>query len=76
MIRLTHLAGDEFILNADLIQYVESLPDTFVTLAGGERVVVAESMEEVMHRAIEYQRMKHLIHIEGGNRRVESGTGQ
>lgn len=61
MIRLTHLAGDEFILNADLIQYVESRPDTFVTLTTSERVVVAESMEEVMRRAIAYQQTKNLL---------------
>jgi flagellar protein FlbD len=61
MIKLTHLVGDAFILNAELIRYVEARPDTFVTLTTGERVIVRESMEEVMRRAIDYQRAKHLI---------------
>ena len=61
MITLTRLGGEEFILNAELIQYVESRPDTFVTLTGGDRVVVAEPKEEVMRRAVEYQQSKHLI---------------
>ena len=61
MIRLTHLAGEPFILNAELIRYVERRPDTFVTLTTGERVIVRESMDEVLARAIEYQRSKHLI---------------
>ena len=61
MIRLTRLAGEPFILNAELIRYVEMRPDTFITLAGGERLVVRESMDEVMQRAIEYHRAKHLI---------------
>ena len=61
MIRLTRLAGEPFILNADLIEYVEARPDTFVTLTTGQRVVVAESMDEVMRRAVAYQQTKHLI---------------
>ncbi len=40
---------------------VEQRPDTFVTLTTGERLVVGETMDEVMRRAIDYQRSKHLV---------------
>jgi flagellar protein FlbD len=61
MIKLTRLSGEPFILNAELIENVEARPDTFVTLTTGQRVVVAESMDEVMRRAVAYQQAKHLI---------------
>ena len=61
MIKLTHLGGEAFILNADLIQYVEARPDTFITLTGGDRLVVAESMDEVLRRTVHYQQAKHLV---------------
>ncbi len=61
MIKLTRLDGELFILNADLIRYVEARPDTFITLTTGERVVVTETMDEVMLRALTYQQKKHLI---------------
>lgn len=61
MIKLTRLGGEVFVLNADLICYVESRPDTFVTLTTGERIVVLESMDEVIARAIDYQRAKHVF---------------
>ena len=61
MIKLTRLGGEPFLLNAELIRYVESRPDTFITLTTGERLVVLEAMEEVLHRAVEYQRSKHLF---------------
>jgi flagellar protein FlbD len=61
MIKLTRLGGEPFILNADLIQYVEARPDTFVTLTTGERIVVCESMDEVLRRAVAYQQAKHMI---------------
>jgi flagellar protein FlbD len=61
MIKLTRLDGESFILNAELIQYVEARPDTFITLTTGERVVVTEPMDEVVRRALAYQRSKHVI---------------
>ena len=61
MIRLTQLQGEPFILNAELIRYVESRPDTFITLTTGERIVVREPMDEVMERAVRYQQSKFLI---------------
>jgi flagellar protein FlbD len=56
MIQLTRLNGEAFILNAELIQYVESRPDTYVTLTTSDRFIVRESMEEVVRRAVEYSR--------------------
>lgn len=61
MIRLTRLDGEPFLLNAELIRYVESRPDTFITLAQNDRVIVRETMDEVMRRVLEYQRSKHLV---------------
>jgi flagellar protein FlbD len=61
MIKLTRLGGEAFLLNADLIQYVEARPDTFITLTTGERVVVVETADEVLRRAVAYQQAKNLI---------------
>jgi flagellar protein FlbD len=63
MIKVTHLDGAPFLLNAEWIRYVESRPDTFITLVQGERIVVRESMEEVLRLALEYQRSKHLLPV-------------
>ncbi len=61
MIRLTRISGEEFILNAELIRYVESRGDTFITLTSGERLAVAEEMEDVLNRTISYQQAKNLM---------------
>lgn len=61
MIRLTRLGGEPFILNADLISYVEARPDTFITLTTGERLVVGETPDEVLRRAVAYQQAKHVV---------------
>ena len=56
MITLTRLNGARFVVNADSIRFVEERPDTTLTLIGGERVIVAESMREVVERSIDYGR--------------------
>jgi flagellar protein FlbD len=61
MIKLTRLDGKPFVLNAELIRYVEERPDTFVTLTTGERILVSESMDQVVELAVRYQQNKHMV---------------
>lgn len=60
MIVLTRLDSERFVLNADLIRYVEERPDTFITLTTGECVVVKNSLNDVVELAIRYQQTKHM----------------
>lgn len=60
MIKLTKLNGEEFVVNAGLIRYVESRPDTYVTLTTDDRFIVKESLEEVVSRSISYSRLVRL----------------
>lgn len=73
MIKLTRLDGQPFILNADLIRYVEQRPDTFVTLTSGERIVVGESMDRVVELAIEYQQRKAFVPSASQSPRPQAG---
>ncbi|MCA9305475.1 MAG: flagellar FlbD family protein [Phycisphaerales bacterium] len=57
MIVLTRLNGQPFVLNADLIRTIEQTPDTTISLTTGERMVVSESLREVVDRAIDYARV-------------------
>jgi len=56
MIKVTRLNGKEFVVNAELIQFLEETPDTVITLLNHEKLVVKESVDEVIRRAIEYNR--------------------
>jgi flagellar protein FlbD len=57
MITLTRLNGQQIVMNAEKIRYVESTPDTVVCTDHGEKLMVKETLEEVMRRAIEYARI-------------------
>jgi len=57
MITLTRLNGSPFVINAEKIRYVEATPDTVVCCDSGDRMMVKETLAEVMRRAIEYARV-------------------
>jgi flagellar protein FlbD len=48
MIRLHHFRGEEFFLNCDLVESIQSTPDTVLTLFDGRKMVVAETAEQVV----------------------------
>ena len=57
MIKVTRLkAKDEFVLNAELIERIEERPDTVVTLTNGKKLLVEESMEEIVRKVMQYRR--------------------
>jgi flagellar protein FlbD len=58
MIALNRLGSSStpFVLNADLIKTVESVPDTVVTLVSGEKLLVRESVDEIVDRVKTYRR--------------------
>ncbi len=56
MIKVTRLDNREVVINADLVEFVEATPETIITTTTGKKVVVRESVDEVVRRALEYKR--------------------
>ena len=55
MITLTRLSGSVFALNSDLIERVDSTPDTVITLVDGTKYVVSEDLVTVVTSIREYR---------------------
>jgi flagellar protein FlbD len=55
MITLTRLSGSKFVLNSDLIERIDSTPDSVVTLIDGKKYVVSESLEEIIDAVRAYR---------------------
>lgn len=53
MITVTRLNGPAFALNPDLIERIESKPDTVITLVDGAKYVVLETVDELVVRVRE-----------------------
>ncbi len=50
MIPVSPLQGRSILVNADLIEAIERVPDTVVVLANGRRMFVTDSPEEIIDR--------------------------
>ena len=48
MIKLTHLDGNEFLLNEFYIETIECSPDTIIAMQNGQRIIVKEDLEDIM----------------------------
>jgi flagellar protein FlbD len=56
MIKLMGLDNKEFILNSDIIEKLEAIPESLITLTNGRKYLVQESNEEIVEKIIEYKR--------------------
>lgn len=61
MIRVTRLRATEaeLVINADMIETIETTPDTVITLTTGHKIIVQESADEVMRLVVAYKRSIH-----------------
>ncbi|MBY0371855.1 flagellar FlbD family protein [bacterium] len=65
MIHVTRLDGASMMLNAEWIQSVENTPDTLITLTTGQKLIVRESVEEIVQAFHAYQRTKGVRILRG-----------
>jgi flagellar protein FlbD len=59
MIQVTRLDNSKLILNVEMIQSLQSAPDTVITFTNKVRMVVKESVEELSNKIINYQKSVH-----------------
>jgi flagellar protein FlbD len=66
MIEATRFNGTQILLNPEQILYVETIPDTVVTMTTGEKVYVKEPAAEVQQRFLAYKRKIFAESLHGG----------
>ncbi len=56
MISITKLNDKEIIINCELIEMIESNPDTTITMTTGRKIIARESVENIVAKTIEFKR--------------------
>ncbi len=56
MIQVTRLNQTAIVLNSDLIEQIESTPDTLITLTNNQKLIVLETADEIVERIRRYRR--------------------
>jgi flagellar protein FlbD len=69
MIKITLLNGQDVVINAELVETVETAHDTIVGLTTGRRFTVKDTTQEIIDKIISYRRM-----INAANRRSGQWT--
>jgi flagellar protein FlbD len=64
VIKLTRLNNKAFVLNCELIKFIEETPDTVVTLTTNEKIVVREHSDVLIDRVIDYGRRLRVFRVE------------
>ena len=55
MIRLTRLDGNEIYLNPDMLETLDEVPETHITLSNGNRYLVLEPARVVIDRIVAFK---------------------
>lgn len=56
MINVTRLNHRPLVLNSDLIEFIETAPDTVITLTNDRKITVQETVEEIIDRVRAWRR--------------------
>jgi flagellar protein FlbD len=57
MIEVTRLNRTTVVINSDLIEQIESTPDTVITLTTGKALMVLETTETIVDRVLGFRRL-------------------
>ncbi|MEO5822006.1 MAG: flagellar FlbD family protein [Vicinamibacteraceae bacterium] len=56
MIRVTRLDGSSMVVNDDQIAWIDTHPDTVISMMNGEKLLVRETADELVERARQFRR--------------------
>lgn len=74
MVALRRINGREFVINADLIEMIEATPDTVIGLTTGKKIIVQNSIEDIVKKVIKYKQLiNQSIYINQKARSEEVG---
>ena len=55
MITVTKINDRDIVVNCDLIELIESTPDTTITTTTGRKIILLDTVEQVLEKVIAYK---------------------
>jgi flagellar protein FlbD len=56
MIEITKINDKRIVINCDLIEMIESNPDTTITMTTGRKIIARDSVDDIVEKTIEFRR--------------------
>ena len=60
MIKITKLNDREMIVNCDLIESMEALPDTTITMTTGRKYIAKDTIEDILKNIIAFKQQTQI----------------
>lgn len=61
MVKITKLNGKEIYVNSDLIEFIETTPDTIITLITGKKVLVKDNVQDLLERIVDFKQKVYRL---------------
>jgi flagellar protein FlbD len=59
VIKITLLDNQQIAINAELIERIESVPETVITLTNNKKILVLETLDEIISAVIQYRHLAY-----------------
>jgi flagellar protein FlbD len=63
MIELHRIDDTKILINSDLIECIEEIPDTIVTLITGNKYIVKEKFDEILIKIIDFRKKASVVSV-------------
>ena len=74
MIKVTRLNESELVINADLIEFVEAIPETIISLTTGKKIMIKETVDDIIERVAEFKRRSGIRVNTPDTRPISNGS--
>ena len=74
MIKVTRINNLPLVVNAELIEFVETTPETIICLTTGKKIMVKESIDDIIERVAEFKRKSGVRHDQVDTEQIIEGN--
>lgn len=74
MITVNRQDGSTVVINADLIEFVEAIPETIVSLTTGRKIMVRQATDDIIDRVTQFMRQERIKPLVTDQSDIENGS--
>lgn len=74
MITVNRQDGSTLVINADLIEFVEAIPETIVSLTTGRKIMVRQTTDDIINRVTMFKRLVRIKPLVTDHSDIENGS--
>lgn len=74
MITVNRQDGSTLVINADLVEFVEAIPETIVSLTTGRKIMVRQTTDDIIDRVTQFKRLVRIKPLVTDHSDIENGS--